>query len=138
MGSALACARVALSCSLIGSGQARAAGSLPRAAGQPLTAFPAARVDTGEGGLASAPLRRGPRLRLRGSSSGVTIPRSPRSVLREDVISSLHDRVAGEAALGVVSLRRLVRERAGRERVGGGVVGEHGPAPSAAVGEALA
>src|SRR5215211_1170082 len=66
------------------------------------------------------------------------MPPSPRPILREHEISSLHDRVAGEAALGVVALRRLVRERAGREGVGGGVVGEHGPSPSAAVGEALA
>src|SRR4051794_12279170 len=71
-------------------------------------------------------------------NAGEDIPWSPRSVFREHEIPSLDDRVAGEAALGVVALRRLVRERAGCEGVGGGVVGEHGPSPSAAVGEALA
>src|SRR5205823_14996350 len=39
--------------------------------------------------------------------------RSPLPVVRENVISCLHDRVAREPALGVVPLRRLVSQGAG-------------------------
>src|SRR5881296_472774 len=39
--------------------------------------------------------------------------RSPLPVVRENVISGLHDRVAREPALGVVPLRRLVSQGAG-------------------------
>ena len=46
---------------------------------------------------------------------------SPVPVIRENVISCLHDRVAREPALGVVPLRRLVSQGAGRERIGRGV-----------------
>src|SRR5258707_11063538 len=76
----------------------------------------------------------------RATSAGSTIPvlPSPFSVLRENVIFCLHDRVAREPALGVVRLRRLVGLGAGRERTGRGVIIEHGPSPSAAVREPLA
>ena len=37
-----------------------------------------------------------------------SVPQSPLSVLRENVISCLHYRVAREPTLGVVLLRRLV------------------------------
>src|SRR5204863_19149 len=60
------------------------------------------------------------------------------SVLRKNVISRLHFRVAREPALGVVRLRRLVSQGAGRERIGRGFILEHGPSPSAAVREPLA
>src|SRR5215469_8132907 len=64
--------------------------------------------------------------------------RSPLLVVRENVISCLHDRVAPEPALGVVPLRRLVGRGGGRERIGRSVVVERGPSPSAAVREPLA
>src|SRR6476660_7489900 len=59
-------------------------------------------------------------------------------VFRENVISGLHRRVAHEAALGVVPLRRLSGRGAGRERIGCGVIVEHGVTPPAAVRESLA
>jgi len=63
---------------------------------------------------------------------------SPVPVIRKHVISCLHDRVAREAALGVVPLRRLVSQGAGPERIGCSVILEHGPSPSAAVSKPLA
>src|SRR5579863_9921826 len=63
---------------------------------------------------------------------------SPMSVIREDVISRLHARVAREPALGVVPLRRLASHGAGRERIGSSVIVEHGVSPPAAVREPLA
>src|SRR5579859_4500544 len=66
------------------------------------------------------------------------VPRSPVSVIRENVVSCLHDRVAREPALGVVPLRRMVRQGAGRERIGCSVIVEHGPSPPAAVREPVA
>src|SRR6267154_2482785 len=76
----------------------------------------------------------------RATSAGSTIPvlPSPLSVLREDVIFCLHDRVSREPALGVVRLRWLAGLGAGRERTGRGVILEYGPSPSAAVREPLA
>src|SRR5215471_5120091 len=56
--------------------------------------------------------------------------RSPLAVLREHVIPMLHSRVAREPARGVVPLRGVVRHGAGPERLGRGVIREHGPAPS--------
>jgi len=47
-------------------------------------------------------------------------------VIRENVISRLHHRVAREPALGVVPLRRLASQGAGRERIGRSVIVEHG------------
>src|SRR5216117_2439813 len=63
---------------------------------------------------------------------------SPLPVVRENVISCLHDRVAREPALGVVTLRRLVSRGAGLERIGRSVILERGPSPAAAVREPLA
>src|ERR1700676_2786716 len=51
---------------------------------------------------------------------------SPMPVIRENVISCLHPRVAREPALGVVPLRRLASQGAGRERIGCSVIVEHG------------
>src|SRR5229473_1539337 len=59
-------------------------------------------------------------------------------VIRENVISCLHHRVAREPALGVVPLWRLASQGAGRERIGCSVIVEHGPSPPAAVREPLA
>src|SRR5262245_25955473 len=67
-----------------------------------------------------------------------TVARSPRRVLRENVIAVLHQRVAREPAFGVVTLRRLVSRGCGRECVGRGVIVERAPSPSAAVYEPLA
>ena len=65
-------------------------------------------------------------------------PQSPLRVLGEDVVFPLHDRVAGEPALGVVALRRLVRLGGGRERVGRGVVLERAyPHPPLSANRAL-
>src|SRR5256885_7456312 len=61
--------------------------------------------------------------------------RSALPVVREDVISGLHDRVAREPALGVVPLRRLVSRRGGRKRIRRGVILERAPSPTAAVPE---
>src|SRR6478736_2752779 len=63
---------------------------------------------------------------------------SPLPVIRENVISRLRSRMAREPALGVVPLRRRASCGAGLERIGRGVVVEHGPSPSAAVREPLA
>ena len=48
--------------------------------------------------------------------------RSPVPVLREDVISVLHYRVAREPALRVVTLRRIVCRRRGAKRIGRRIV----------------
>src|SRR5262245_44049881 len=64
--------------------------------------------------------------------------RSPLPVLREHVVSCLHERVAREPALGIVFLRRLIVYRRWRERVGRGVKFKGGPTPIAAVREPLA
>src|SRR3989442_3558593 len=64
--------------------------------------------------------------------------RSPLPVVRENVISRFHDRVARQSALGVVRLRRLVSRAGGCERIGRSVVLEGAPSPSAAVREPLA
>src|SRR5882762_6768070 len=63
---------------------------------------------------------------------------SPLPVIRENVISCLHPRVAREPALGVVPLRRLVSQGARPERIGCSVIVEHSPSPPAAVREPLA
>ena len=63
---------------------------------------------------------------------------SPVPVIRENVISCLHARVAREPALGVVPLRRLASQSAGLERIGCSVILEHGPSPPSAVREPLA
>ena len=60
---------------------------------------------------------------------------SPVAVLRENVISFLHKRMARKPALGVVCLRRLLSKGAGRRC---GIIFERGPSPSAAVREPLA
>src|SRR5262252_6261090 len=65
-------------------------------------------------------------------------PGSPLPVLCENVVSRLRPRVACEPALGVVPLRRSPSCGAGLERIGGGVVIEHGISPPAAVREPLA
>ena len=57
---------------------------------------------------------------------------SPVPVIRENVISCLHARVAREPALGVVPLRRLVSRGGGLERIGRGVILEIGPPPDPA------
>src|SRR5213594_3402490 len=64
--------------------------------------------------------------------------RSATPVMREDVVSRLHDRVARESTLGVVPLRWRVGRGSGREPPGRGLILEHGPSPPAAVGEPLA
>src|SRR5215472_17059172 len=63
---------------------------------------------------------------------------SPMPVFRENVVSCLYSRVASEPALGVVPLRRLASQGAGRERIGCSVIVKHGPSPPAAVREPLA
>src|SRR5438094_1109060 len=59
-------------------------------------------------------------------------------VIREDVVSVLHDRVAPQSTLGVVPLRGKVGCGAGREGAGRRVIVERGPSPPAAVCEPLA
>ena len=63
---------------------------------------------------------------------------SPVPVLRENVISCLHERMARKPALGVVRLRWLVSQGAGHESIGCSVIVEHGPSPPAAIREPLA
>src|SRR2546422_3456954 len=63
--------------------------------------------------------------------------RSATPVIREDVVSRLHDRVARESTLGVVPLRWRVGRGSGREPPGRLIL-EHGPSPPAAVREPLA
>src|SRR5579863_6283284 len=63
---------------------------------------------------------------------------SPLRVGGEDVILVRHDRVAGEAALGVVLLRRRVGRIGGPEGLGCRVILERGPSPSPAVREPVA
>src|ERR1700722_5101685 len=60
---------------------------------------------------------------------------SPVPVIREDVISCLHCRMAHEPTLGVVSLWWLVFQGGGRERIGRLVILERAVTPSAAVRE---
>src|SRR5205809_4979901 len=55
--------------------------------------------------------------------------RSATPVIREDVVSRLHDRVARESTLGVVPLRWRVGRGSGREPPGRGLILEHGPSP---------
>src|SRR5689334_20598479 len=64
--------------------------------------------------------------------------RSAPSVIGEDVVSRLHDRVAPEPTLGVVPLRWLVGCGGGLEGTGRGVILERAPSPPAAVLEPLA
>src|SRR5213596_1225898 len=64
--------------------------------------------------------------------------RSATPVIREDVVSRLHDRVARESTLGVVPLRWRVGRGSGGEPPGRGLILEHGPSPPAAVREPLA
>src|SRR5437870_4799420 len=63
--------------------------------------------------------------------------RSAPPVIREDVVSRLHDRVARESTLGVVPLWWRVGRGSGREPPGRLIL-EHGPPPPAAVREPLA
>jgi hypothetical protein len=63
---------------------------------------------------------------------------SSRCILGENVVSVLHDRVAREPALRVASLRRIGRLSGGAKRIGGWVILECAPPPSAAVREPLA
>src|SRR5204862_4357425 len=64
--------------------------------------------------------------------------RSATPVIREDVVSRLHDRVARESTLGVVPLRRRVGRGRGLERLGRGLILERAPSPPAAALEPLA
>jgi hypothetical protein len=59
------------------------------------------------------------------------VPALPFRVRREDLIAFCHYRMAREPALGIVRLRRLIRECAGPERLGGGVILKLGISPSA-------
>jgi len=63
---------------------------------------------------------------------------SPVTVLGENVIAVLHQRVAGKPALRVVSLRWRGRLSGGTKRIGCRVILERAPSPSAAVCEPLA
>src|SRR3984893_17729236 len=62
----------------------------------------------------------------------------PFGVLRKNVVLLLHYRVAREPALGIVPLRRLVRQCPGLERIGRGIILKLAISPSAAVREPLA
>src|SRR5437870_3642153 len=62
--------------------------------------------------------------------------RSAPPVIREDVVSRLHDRVARESTLGVVPLWWRVGRGSGREPPGRLIL-EHGPPPPAAIREPL-
>ena len=66
------------------------------------------------------------------------LPRSALPVIRKNVVSRLHVRVARESAFGVVPLRRLVGRGTGPELTGRGLIHENGPTPPAAVREPLA
>src|SRR5262245_1222415 len=72
------------------------------------------------------------------SVSKFIVMASPLSVLGKHVVPILGPRVAREPAFRVTALRRCSGRGARRERIGTGVVVEHGVAPSAAVGEPLA
>jgi hypothetical protein len=63
---------------------------------------------------------------------------SPLGVLRKNIVLLLHYRMACEPALGVVPLRRLIRQCPGPERIGRGVILKLGISPAAAVREPLA
>src|SRR5262245_21782442 len=63
---------------------------------------------------------------------------SPLAVLGKNVVSALSSRMACEPTFGIVALRRRPGCGPRRERIRSSVVVEYGPAPSAAVGEALA
>src|SRR5256712_10657089 len=80
------------------------------------------------------------RSRNREPETAMRVPasRSATPVIREDVVSRLHDRVARESTLGVVPLRWRVGRGAWREPPGRGLILEHGPTPPAAVREPLA
>src|SRR2546429_7251294 len=82
-------------------------------------------------GLAPGVSRAGERRALRLCASAAL-------VVREDVVSRLHDRVAPQSTLGVVPLRRHVGCGAGREGAGRRAIVERGPSPPTAVGEPLA
>src|SRR6266568_5868161 len=64
-------------------------------------------------------------------------PRSAPPVIREDVVSRLHDRMARESTLGVVPLRRHVGRGSGPEPTGRSLVLENGPSPPAGVRKSL-
>src|SRR5438105_10474218 len=59
-------------------------------------------------------------------------------VIREDVVSRLHDRVAPQSTLGVVRLRWRVGRGSRREPPGRGIILERGPSPPTAIHEPLA
>src|SRR5215813_6818931 len=63
---------------------------------------------------------------------------SPMRILGENVVTVLHQGVAGEPAFRVVSLRWACRLGGRTKRVGSRVILERGPSPSAAVCEPLA
>src|SRR5437773_545569 len=59
-------------------------------------------------------------------------------VIREDVVSRLHDRVAPQSTLGVVRLRWRVGRGSRREPPGRGIILERGPSPPTVIREPLA
>src|SRR5271169_5100964 len=63
---------------------------------------------------------------------------SPLRVHRKNVVLRLRYRVARCPAFGVVPLRRLIRQGAGPEGIGRGLIFKLGIPPAAAVGESLA
>src|SRR5213594_750259 len=75
---------------------------------------------------------------VRNTAGSKWLSRSAIPVVREDVVSRLHDGVAREATLGVVPLRWRVGRGSGGEPPGRGLILEHGPSPPAAVREPLA
>src|SRR5437667_5467128 len=75
---------------------------------------------------------------VRNTAGSKWLSSSATPVIREDVVSRLHDRVARESTLGVVPLRWRVGRGSGREPPGRGLILEHGPSPRAGVREPLA
>src|SRR6059058_4749249 len=75
---------------------------------------------------------------VRNTAGSKWLSSSATPVIREDVVSRLHDRVARESTLGVVPLWWRVGRGSGREPPGQGLILEHGPSPPAAVREPLA
>src|SRR6266550_5469327 len=75
---------------------------------------------------------------VRNTAGSKWLSSSATPVIREDVVSRLHDRVARESTLRIVPLRRRVGRGSGREPPGRGIILERGPSPPTAIREPLA
>ena len=110
------------------------------AAASPAICGPRCHGAAGEshGGRVKARVASGHTKSRRGATLSATLSDSAAPIIREDVVSRLHDRMARESALGVVPLRRLVGRGTGLEPAGRRLIVEHGPPPPAGLREPLA